>query len=113
MADPTTRTFKVRISLINPPPEIKLGMTAAVTLMGDHSQQTIQIPLSAIYQNSDSPAVWIVSSDTVTLRTVKTGNFGNGTIQVIEGLQQGERIVTAGVHKLSEGQKVRVGGDSL
>lgn len=113
MADQTTRTFKVRISLINPPPEIKLGMTAAVTLMGDNSQQTIQVPLSAIYQKGDSPAVWVVSGDTVTLRVVKTGNFGNGTIQVIEGLQQGERIVTAGVHKLNEGQKVRVGGDSL
>ena len=113
MADQTTRTFKVRISLINPPPEIKLGMTAAVTLIGDNGQQAITIPLSAIYQKGDFPAVWVVSGDTITLRSVKTGNFGDGTIQILEGLQQGERIVTAGVHKLNEGQKVRVGGDSL
>lgn len=113
MADQTTRTFKVRISLINPPSEIKLGMTAAVSLMGDKGQQTINIPLSAIYQKGDFPAVWVVSGDTITLRPIKTSNFGNGTIQVLEGLQQGERIVTAGVHKLIEGQKVKVGGDSL
>jgi RND family efflux transporter MFP subunit len=113
MADQTTRTFKVRISLINPPPEIKLGMTAAVTLTGNNRQQAIHIPLSAIYQKGDFPAVWVVSGDILTLRSVKTGDFGNGTIQILEGLQQGERIVTAGVHKLNEGQKIRVGGDSL
>ena len=113
MADPVTRTFKVRISLINPPPEIKLGMTAAVTVANGDLQQTINIPLAAIYQSGDSPAVWVVKDDALTLRPVKTGNFGNGTIQVLSGLSQGERIVTAGVHKLREGQKVNVSGDSL
>jgi len=50
----------------------------------------------------------------LTLRPVKTGNFGNGTIQVLSGLQQGDRIVVAGVHKLKEGQKVKLaGGGSL
>lgn len=113
MADPVTRTFKVRISLINPPPEIKLGMTAAVTVANGDLQQTINIPLAAIYQSGDSPAVWVIEDDVLTLRPVKTGNFGNGTIQVLSGLSQGERIVTAGVHKLRQGQKVNVGGDSL
>ncbi len=113
MADPVTRTFKVRISLINPPPEMKLGMTAAVTAANGDLQQTINIPLSAIYQSGDSPAVWVIKDDVLTLRPVTTGNFGNGTIQVLSGLSQGERIVTAGVHKLREGQKVNVGGDSL
>jgi membrane fusion protein, multidrug efflux system len=113
MADPLTRTYKVRISLLNPSPEIKLGMTASVTLMGSETQATATIPLAAIYQSSDSPSVWVVTGDTVTLRPVKTGNFGNVTIQVVAGLQPGDRIVTAGVHKLREGQKVKLGGDSL
>jgi multidrug efflux pump subunit AcrA (membrane-fusion protein) len=55
----------------------------------------------------------VVNDDTVFLRPIKTGKFGNGAIQVVTGLQQGERIVTAGVHKLREGQKVKLGGDSL
>ncbi|MCE5285210.1 MAG: efflux RND transporter periplasmic adaptor subunit [Pelosinus sp.] len=113
MADPLTRTYKVRISLVNPSPEIKLGMTASVTLAGSEVQIAATIPLSAIYQNGDIPCVWVVTDDTVALRPVKTGNFGNGTIQIVGGLQQGERIVTAGVHKLREGQKVKLGGDSL
>ncbi len=113
MADPTTRTFKVRISLINPTLEIKLGMTAAVALVGSNAEQAIHIPLAAIYQTSDTPAVWVVTDDTLTLRPVKTGKLGNKTIQVLEGLKQGDRIVTAGVHKLKEGQKIKFDGDSL
>lgn len=113
MADQTTRTFKVRISLINPPPAIKLGMTAAVTVVDSNAQQTVNIPLASIYQNGDAPSVWVVKDDVLMLRPIKTGNFGNGTIQVLSGLQQGDLIVTAGVHKLKEGQRVKVGGDSL
>jgi membrane fusion protein, multidrug efflux system len=113
MADPLTRTYKVRISLLNPPSEMKLGMTAAVSLLDNETQPTATIPLAAIYQNGDTPCVWVVTDDTVALRPIKTGKFGNGTIQVVAGLQQGDRIVTAGVHKLNEGQKVKLGGDSL
>jgi membrane fusion protein, multidrug efflux system len=114
MADQTTRTFKVRVSLVNLPPEIKLGMTAAVTVVGSNVQQTVNIPLAAIYQEAgNTPAVWVVKDDVLTLRPITVGSFGNGTIQVLSGLQQGDRIVTAGVHKLKEGQKVKVGGDSI
>jgi len=114
MADQTTRTFKVRVSLVNLPPEIKLGMTAAVTVVGSNVQQTVNIPLAAIYQEAgNTPAVWVVKDDVLTLRPITVGSFGNGTIQVLSGLQQGDLIVTAGVHKLKEGQKVKVGGDSI
>lgn len=112
VADTVTRTYKVRISLLNPAPEIKLGMTASVTVVGS-SSQTITVPLAAVYQNGAQPAVWVVNGDTLALRPIRTGPFGDGTVQVLEGLQPGERIVTAGVHKLRDGQQVAVGGDSL
>lgn len=112
MADQTTRTFKVRIRLINPPPDVKLGMTAAVTVPGN-VQQTVTIPLAAVYQTGTAPSVWVVNDNVLTLRPVQTGAFGNGTIQILSGLEQGEQIVVAGVHKLKEGQQVRTGGDSL
>jgi RND family efflux transporter MFP subunit len=110
MADPVTRTFKVRISLISPLPEIKLGMTAAVSVDGSNTQPMVAIPLAAIYQDGDVPKVWVVTNDVLNQRPIQTGSFGNGTIQVLGGLQQGDRIVTAGVHKLKAGQKVKVGG---
>ncbi|WP_414714904.1 efflux RND transporter periplasmic adaptor subunit [Sporomusa sp.] len=113
MADQATRTFKVRISLINLPAEIKLGMTAAVIVGDNNTQPNVMIPLAAVYQDGNTPKVWVIKEDTLTLCPIQTGGFGNGTIQVVSGLQQGDRIVIAGVHKLKEGQMVKFGGDSL
>ena len=113
MADQTTRTFKVRISLLNAPAEAKLGMTAAVNIAGSSAGQLISIPIAAIYQDGDIPKVWVVQDNVLALHEVQAGSFGNGTIQVLGGLKPGDRIVVAGVHKLKEGQKVQFGGDSL
>lgn len=113
MASSTTRTYKVRIALINTPAAIKLGMTAAVKLAADAQQAVaVTIPLSALYQTGDTPGVWVVRDNVVGLRPVTVGSGDNATIQVLSGLQPGEIIVTAGVHKLREGQEIRpVSGD--
>lgn len=114
MADKISRTYKVRVSLLNPPQEVKLGMTSTVTVANLSTQQVAAyIPLAAIYQNGDTPGVWVVANETVTLRAVKIGAFADGKVQVIAGLENGEMIVTAGVHKLKEGQKVRSAGDAI
>lgn len=113
MADATTRTYKVRISLINPPQEIKLGMTAAVTISNAMQTASLTIPLSAVYQTDSSPQVWVIKDNVVNLRSVQTGNFSGNQIQILAGLNPGETIVTAGVQKLRPGQKVRtIGGDN-
>ena len=108
MADKISRTYRVRISLINPPPGMKLGMTANVIVANSTGQQTAYIPLAAIYQTGDTPNVWVINNDVVSLRPIKVGAFGDNKIQVLEGLQDGDVIVTAGVQKLREGQKVRI-----
>ncbi len=108
IADKVTRTYKVRISLVDPPPGLALGMTANVATANGGVQPTVFVPLAAIYQTGDTPGVWVVSDGAVTLRPVKTGAFGDDKIQILEGLQDGDVIVTAGVQKLREGQKVRV-----
>lgn len=110
MADAITRTYKVRISLVNPPPQIKLGMTAGVSLdgTGGSHQTVIMVPLSAIYQTNDTPHVWVVNAHVATLRPVQVGSFGSTQVQIVAGLNPGESIVTAGVHKLREGQTVRL-----
>lgn len=113
MADPATRTFKVRVSLLNLPPQIKLGMTAAVTVENGNLKHIISIPLAAIYQEGNTPAVWVVQDNVLTLRPITVGNFGNGTVEVLSGLSEGDSIVTAGVHKLKAGQRVKVGGDAI
>jgi multidrug efflux system membrane fusion protein len=112
MADPVSRTYSVRISLINPPAAIKLGMTASVLVADPSKAGTVYIPLTAVYQTGQTPAVWVVNAGKVSLRTVRIGEFGMDQVQVLGGLNQGELVVTAGIHKLREGQTVRIGDDA-
>ena len=112
VASSISRTYKVRISLLNPPSEIKLGMTAAVEVADSiqQSNSVVYIPLTAIYQTNDTPSVWVVKDGVVKLRSVKVGSFQEAQVQVLAGLNPGETIVTAGVQKLREGQMVRLIG---
>ena len=115
MADAVTRTYRVRVSLIQPPAAVTLGMTASVEANGSQraNSSVCEIPLSALYQAGQQPSVWVLQNDSVTLRPVQTGQYGKTTVQVTSGLQPGDMIVIAGVHKLREGQKARVAGGEI
>jgi len=111
MADPIARTYKVRVSVGNPPPEVKLGMTASVTIFATAEQSevgAVSVPLSAIYQKGTEPCVWVIENNTVILRQVTVGSYGKEKIDVLSGLKPGEVIVTAGVHTLQERQEVKL-----
>ena len=110
MADPTSRTYRVRISLFDAPSTIQLGMTASVTLIDDselNEKNDVSLPLSAIYQTGDQAKVWIVTEDnTVKLKNVKVNKLGDNEV-IVSGINPNESVVIAGVHKLREGQKVQ------
>ncbi|MBP2631912.1 MAG: efflux transporter, family, subunit [Firmicutes bacterium] len=110
MADKVARTYKVRIALSNPPEQIKLGMTANVAVAtGDENLlTTTTIPLTAIYQTGGVPQVWVVKDGVVSLQAITIEAFGDNRVKVISGLNNGDVIVTAGVHKLRAGQAVRL-----
>jgi multidrug efflux system membrane fusion protein len=114
MADSTARTYKVRISLPQPPTGMQLGMTATVTCDAGNNVNdgTVILPLSAIYQTGNTPQVWIVDSQhKLALKDVSVESFSDNEVKV-KGLSGGEVVVTAGVHKLSSGQSVRTEGDA-
>ena len=108
MADETARTYRVRLSLTNPPPNIQLGMTAEVILRStDATPDAVVLPLSAIYQTGDKTQVWIVTKENkVALKNVRVENFSGNEVKV-SGLSPQDKIITAGVHKLHEGQEIR------
>ena len=109
MADAVSRTYKVRVALLQQPPEIRLGMTASVRIKDPGNvAATPYIPLSALYQTRETPNVWIVNDGVARLRPIKTGVFGNDQVQVLSGLKPGDIIATAGVHKLRNGQKIKI-----
>lgn len=105
-ADRVTRTYTTRISILNPDDAVQLGKTATVSLKGV-AKEGIKLPLTALYQTADKPMVWIVGNDEkVALREVSIGQFFDNDVVILSGLEGGERIVTAGVNRLVEGQHV-------
>lgn len=108
-ADPGTRTYQARIALETPPPGVQLGMTATVTARLDHGGMVARLPISALTQREQQPAVWVLppSADRLELRPVAVAAYAGDLVLVAGGLKDGERVVTAGVHKLDAGQKVR------
>jgi RND family efflux transporter MFP subunit len=108
-ADTTTRTFSVKVTLLDPGPEVKLGMTATV-LAGGADANTLVLPLTAIYSQDGKAGVWVVDAQSgkVSLRNVEVGQYRENGVTIISGLNTGEYVVTAGVHKLIPGQVVRI-----
>ncbi|TIV98566.1 MAG: efflux transporter periplasmic adaptor subunit, partial [Mesorhizobium sp.] len=73
-------------------------------------EPTIELPISALLEKDGAEKVWIVDPQTasVSAREVKIASKNGGSFTVASGLEAGMRVVTAGVHSLSEGQKVKV-----
>jgi RND family efflux transporter MFP subunit len=108
-ADPVTRTYAARFSVIEPPEFIGLGMTATLGFERPDNVPVAEVPLSAIFQRGTQPAVWVVDRDTgtVELRPVTIARWRDDTAAIRSGVKEGELIATAGVHKLETGQKVK------
>ncbi|ACT08043.1 efflux transporter, RND family, MFP subunit [Dickeya chrysanthemi Ech1591] len=107
LADAETRTWRVRVSLIDPPPDMVLGATVEgeITLPGG---SVIVLPASALTREGDNPAVLVVDSQTQTLRLqpITLRHYSDTQIIVADGLAAGDKVVTAGVSKLRVGEQV-------
>lgn len=107
-ADSATRTYPVRLSLDNLPPEIQSGMTANVVASALMSADVVVIPVTAIIQTADTPRVWLLENGTIKGRDVEVGSFtGPNDVQILSGLSRGDQVVVNGIHLLAEGMKAR------
>lgn len=114
-ADAQTRTYTVRAVIENPPPAMRLGMTATLILTQTAGQPGIVVPITALLPLSDGVAVFTVDkeSKTVRQRPVATGALSGDGITVSGGIQDGDIVVTGGVQFLKEGMQVRLAEDDL
>jgi RND family efflux transporter MFP subunit len=112
-ADPVTRSFRVKVGLTERPEAMRLGATV-IGRTNMRGTEGFELPATALTTSDNQPALWVVDpkSMEVSLRPVELLRQGSSSIVVSHGLEGGELIVTAGVHALRPGQKVRLLGSS-
>ncbi len=106
-ADPAGRTFQVKADLGKA--EVRLGQTATVMLPGAARSEQIALPLAAVGEQGGRAVVWLLDAATMTVQPqpVVVGGADANRVLISAGLQPGQEVVSAGLHVLTPGLKVK------
>jgi len=107
-ADPVTRTFLIKAD-VGSASGMRLGQTATVAMELPQVAGVTKLPLSALREEQGKSTVWLVDRGNMTVKSqivTLAGADGNEAV-ITSGLVPGQVVVTAGVHVLSPGQKVK------
>jgi membrane fusion protein, heavy metal efflux system len=95
--DPNTRRLSVRADVENPDGALKPGMFASFSIITGNTQTAPAVPQSAIVYEGDATRVWVAGADgTIAARSIHIGQISNGMVEILDGLSQGEKVVTSG-----------------
>lgn len=109
-ADPLTRTFLVKADLgSSASAQVNLGQTMSVVVDLPQVAGITKLPLSALKEDQGQTKVWLLdaASMTVQLQAVTVAGADGNEVVIAKGLKPGDVVVTAGVHVLIPGQKVK------
>ena len=108
--DPNTRAVMVRARLANPDRALRPGMMLTVAIESA-ARTGLSVPELAVVGEGDNRFVFALDGNGRARRVpVRTGARAGGRIEVVEGLRPGQRVVTEGIVKVSDGMQVRVAG---
>jgi RND family efflux transporter MFP subunit len=107
-ADPASRTYAARFTMLDTDDTVALGMTATVSLALGSDAPVARLPLSAILNRGTGPTVYVVDDNgSLVQRPVAVSAFTESAAIVTSGLNAGDKVVTLGAQKLEAGLKVR------
>lgn len=108
--DPTNRTFKVECKISSRELELRANMIAYLRIKDYTNDNAFCIPVNYIQNNKDGKFILIAAKNganwTAEKRIIKTGMDYDGIVEVLDGINAGEKIITAGFQNLDPGQKV-------
>ena len=112
-ADPVSRTYAAKVTVLEPGGDVELGMSARVSAVVSAAEKRIELPVAAIYGKGDTTQVWLVESmkdrvGSVRLQPVKTNGLAGDRVLIASGIAQGDVVVVAGAQLLRAGQRVRI-----
>ncbi len=96
IVDPDTGTFKITIEIDDAERRIKPGMFGRMSIVYDVHENALQVPRSAIVEEIGTTSVFVVEEDVALRRPVTTGFSANGMIEIIDGIDDNENVITVG-----------------
>ncbi len=113
--DPNSASYPVRIKIVNPTSDVKAGMAANITFTfgSDSIEELMVVPVTAVGEDSEGRFVFVIQDSdsditTVQKKYIQVGKLTSEGFEVLSGLSLGERVATAGLQSLLDGQKVRI-----
>ncbi|MEZ5572587.1 MAG: efflux RND transporter periplasmic adaptor subunit [Halioglobus sp.] len=111
VTDPGARTFLLRVQAVEADARMKPGMSARAQLSLDTGHPGLTVPRDAILKFPDGRVmVWVINGSgdqaTATETRVRTGAEFDGAVEILEGLNTGDRVVVQGNEALKNGQRV-------
>jgi RND family efflux transporter MFP subunit len=111
--DPATRTAPIEVEIPNPGFRLKPGMYARVTVTTDERKDALVVPTNAVVDYTGRRGVFVASGDsTVSFRPVRVGIEESEHIEILDGVAEGDRVVTTGAAALRDGDRVLLAGAS-
>jgi len=107
-ADPSTRNVKIKALVRNPHYRLKPGFFAEVTFQTGTNPNALILPESALFSQEGRYFIFMVRDEVAYRKEVEVGHRFDGKVEILKGIQKGERVVTAGHEQLTEGMKVRI-----
>jgi RND family efflux transporter MFP subunit len=108
VADPSTRTYAVKVSIPDSAADVKLGMTAMVQFASTMATPQIKVPLTALYHEKNTTSVWVVEKGVARMVPVTVVGTAANEVVLGSGVTAGQTVVTAGVNLIKPGQKVTI-----
>lgn len=109
--DTGSGTFRV-ICAFNGGGVLQAGMFSRISIDYDQRKDALVIPRTALLEDGGEPAVYVVRDGKAQRAPIKLGYDDSGSVEVREGLKQGDAVVIAGKAALREGSAVQVIDDS-
>jgi RND family efflux transporter MFP subunit len=112
--DPATRTAKVRVEVPNPSADLRLGMYVTLTFRTSSGERRLLVPRAAVQSIGDRSVVYVAVDEgegRFVERPVRLGQATGDSVQVLEGVKPGEKVVAGGSFFLrAEAARTRSGG---
>lgn len=106
--DPVTRTVAVVASLPNPDLRLRPGMFMTVQLTLEQRDNVVLIPEEALIPVGDRQFAFLVVDNKAQRKAVTIANRQDGWVEIVEGVKDGDVVITRGVQKVRDGQAVKV-----